>query len=309
MVARSSRVVALAAVLSALAPAAAAHAARLRFTRATAPAGTLVTDRSTGAWLATFTDGARTVTLAGPARRFGEATTRATVRSTTWVRLLGAPFRGRVDRRWLARELADRSPDVLALGMQYVTGAPSRSDASGLRIAGDADYGPLQPDGTREEGSDFDDYLGIPWTFGTSVDQPEATQHGALDCSGFVRIVFGYRAGLPLTLRPNGVALPRRAFEQYASAPGRVLVRDRGRRVASLRALAPGDLVFFDAATDDGTQIDHVGIYLGVDSLGHRRFLSSRKSANGPTLGDLAGPSILDGAGLYARSFRAVRRL
>ena len=144
------------------------------------------------------------------------------------------------------------------------------------------------------------------------MDQPEATQINALDCSGFVRTVFGYRIGLPLTLRPDGVSIPRRAFEILDSAPGVVPVPNSGVQVTDLSRLLPGDLVFFDAATDDGTQVDHVGMFLGVDSKGYHRFVSSRKSINGPTFGDYKGRSILEtinGGGLYAKSFRAVRRL
>jgi cell wall-associated NlpC family hydrolase len=48
-----------------------------------------------------------------------------------------------------------------------------------------------------------------------------------------------------------------------------------------------GDLVFFDADSKDGSQIDHVGMYLGRDSEDHHRFISSRKRADGPTMGDL----------------------
>jgi hypothetical protein len=50
-------------------------------------------------------------------------------------------------------------------------------------------------------------------------------------------------------------------------------------------------------------------MYLGLDAGDHQRFISSRKGANGPTMGDFKGKSILDGTGLYARAFRAVRRL
>ena len=67
--------------------------------------------------------------------------------------------------------------------------------------------------------------------------------------------------------------------------------------------------MFFDASDDDGAEIDHVGLYLGPDTAGHKRFISSRKSANGPTMGDYRGASLLDGTGLYARSFRSTRRL
>jgi cell wall-associated NlpC family hydrolase len=73
--------------------------------------------------------------------------------------------------------------------------------------------------------------------------------------------------------------------------------------------LQAGDLVFFDADPIDGPAIDHVGMFIGVDSVGNRRFISSRKGANGPTLGDVRGASVLDGPGLYAKSFRSARRL
>ncbi len=92
-------------------------------------------------------------------------------------------------------------------------------------------------------------------------------------------------------------------------APGVVTTANTGTQATSYGRLSAGDLVFFDAATDDGAQIDHVGMYLGVDSGGRHRFISSRKTANGPTLGDVGGKSLLDGTGFYATSFRAARRL
>jgi cell wall-associated NlpC family hydrolase len=88
-----------------------------------------------------------------------------------------------------------------------------------------------------------------------------------------------------------------------------MVVENANVQVRDFSPLAIGDLVFFDADTDDGTQIDHAGIYLGPDSKKNHRFISSRKRANGPTLGDAGGKSILNGSGLYARSFRAVRRV
>jgi cell wall-associated NlpC family hydrolase len=88
-----------------------------------------------------------------------------------------------------------------------------------------------------------------------------------------------------------------------------LLSRTNRSRLKTSRRFGIGDLVFFDADESDGTRIDHVGIYLGLDAGDHYRFISSRKGANGPTLGDYKGKSILDGTGLYARSFRAVRRL
>ena len=78
---------------------------------------------------------------------------------------------------------------------------------------------------------------------------------------------------------------------------------------AALKALQVGDLVFFDRDKKDGTTIDHVGMYLGEDQGGNRRFISSRKTANGPTLGDDGGKSLLNGSGDYVKSLRAARRL
>lgn len=260
--------------------------------------------------LATFTLGARTVTVRGPQRVFAEpATTTAQVTSTTWVRLSPRPFAGTVDTAWLRQALDDGSPDVLATAAQYTTGAPVLYGVDGARIAGDADYGPLQSDGTRTEGADFNDYLGVDRTYGSVTDRPEPDQVRALDCSGFVRMVFGYRSRLPMTLAPDGVGLPRRAADMLGSAPGVVTVPDRGVRPGSTAALSPGDLLFFDGSRDDGSVVDHVGIYLGLDETGAPRFLSSRKTVNGPTLGDVGGKSVISGTGHYALAWRAVRRL
>lgn len=258
---------------------------------------------------ATFTVGARTVTITGPSRTFTEPAVPETVTSSVWVRLLETPFSGTIPDAWLSAALADRSPDVLATAMQYTTAAPTVRDAQGAVVSDDADFGPLQADGTREEGSDFNDYLGKTWTYTSGVDEPEANQFGALDCSGFVRMVVGYRRGFPLTLAPDGRALPRRAVQMAASAPGVAVVPDTGARASDTGSLRPGDLVFFDASTDDGSDIDHVGIYLGKDSAGAPRFVSSRKTANGPTMGDIGGRSTLNGTGLYASSWRSAHRL
>lgn len=274
-------------------------------------------------WIASFTPGASSVVLAGPARTFTERTAPKPVTHSFWVRTLPSPFAGTVDEAWLTAALAANQagvPDIFAIAMDYIEGAPAMFDGA-LQIAGDADYGPLLPDGTREEGSDFNDYLGVTWAYaGGKTDAPEPDQIGALDCSGYMRMVWGFRhsfpgsgyaASIPLCLSPlaDQSALPRRSFEICASAPGVLVIPNTGKQVTNFAALMPGDLVFFDASTNDGTQIDHVGLYLGVDAAGKHRFLSSRKSINGPTLGDYAGASILEGTGLYARSFRAARRL
>ena len=117
-------------------------------------------------WLATFTDGAYTVTSTGPARTFIEASAAHAVRHAVWVRALPAPFDGHVDTAWLTRALAANRKaalDVLALAMQYIAGKAPLFEG-GLQIAGDASYGVLK-DGEREEGSDFNDYLGIEWKY------------------------------------------------------------------------------------------------------------------------------------------------
>jgi cell wall-associated NlpC family hydrolase len=266
------------------------------------PARTEVRSAS-GALMAELTDGARTVPLAGPLRTFGEPGLGTMVSTDRWVRLLPAPYDGTfdsADAAWLTAALADTSPDVLAVAFQYLTGAPT-VEANGLVVAGDAAYG-------ASAGADFNDFLGIPWAYGTSVDQPEASQFRALDCSGFVRMVLGYRLGMRMTIGASTGSLPRRAADQLGSGPGRIIRANRGSQVTSFASLRPGDLVFFDASTRDGSGIDHVGIYVGRDSLGHHRFISSRTKADGPTIGVIGGASILDGSGYWASAFRAYRR-
>lgn len=271
-----------------------------------------------GRWLATLTEGARTVTTAGPRRSFSEDQARVT--HSSWVRALPRPFEGSVDVAWIMRALAAnaaRHPDLLALGLQYVKGAPPLHQGD-LQVAGDAAYGPLL-NGKRQEGADFNDYLGVTFSYADgSVDRPEPLQLRCLDCSGFVRLLWGWRQhapnvtpAMPLARRASvdAKALPRRAVQMAARAPGVLVEPDRGVQLRDFSRLASGDLVLFDADSGDGSAIDHVGLFLGIDSEGHHRFLSSRKGANGPTLADVRGKSILDGNGLFARGFRAVRRL
>lgn len=283
-----------------------ATAATYSYVRSASPARTIVKD-STGAVVATLTDGSRSAVLTGPSRTMSESTTSATVSTTAWVRLLPAPFAGTVDTTWLAAALADRSPDVLAVALQYVTGAATVLGDTGALVSADASYGPLVS-GVRQEGSDWNDFLQVPATYDGVVDAPEPAQAGSLDCSGFVRMVFGRRLGYPVSLTPDGVRLPRRSAQMATDGPGTV-VASAGTQLTDLRTLLPGDLVLFDASTDDGTAVDHVGVFLGKDSAGHPRFVSSRKTVDGPTMGDVGGSSRLDGTGLYARSLRTVRRL
>ena len=281
-----------------------------------------------GVWVATFTIGCYTVTLAGPARTFSEtfrsggATHTVTVAHSTWVRAAPGPVDANIDERWLSCALSANhagTPDALAIAMQYIKNAPPIL-LGDLQIAGDASYGPRLPDGTRDEGSDFNDYLGLRWLYpADAADRPEASQHRCLDCSGYMRMVWGYRhhlpdAGypdtIPLSRRPqSNTTLPRRSFELYDGATGIILIENIGTQATDLDILDAGDLVFFDVERDDGTRLDHVGMYLGTDVSGARRFISSRQTANGPTLADAGGRSLLNGTGTYARRFRAARRL
>ena len=273
------------------------------------PERSVVSDLS-GQWLATFTNGAYTVTLAGPERTFTDPNGRNPVVSHVWVRTLPRPFDGQVDQDWLNKALADSSPDIFAIAMQYTAGAPLVQNGQGLQIAGPASYGPVKADDTREEGGDFNDYLGVAWKFGGKEHAPKADFLHSLDCSGFMRLVWGYRGGLPLSYSPDGgQSIPRHSWEILANAPGVVVIADDETQVSDFSKLEAGDLVFFHAKKEEhDPQIDHVGLFLGKDSGGHYRFISSRQTINGPTFGDVGGASLLDGGGLYAKSFRAARR-
>lgn len=261
-----------------------------------------------GQWLATFTHGTQTVLIAGAQRTFSEATAAAPVITSVHVRLLPAPFSGNLDQQWLRSARTDTTPDLLDMAGQYLNGAPDIFDADGLRIAGDAGYGAISADGTTQAGADFNDYLGITWQYPGKADAPEADELTALDCSGFIRMLFGYRAGMPMTLNPSPGKLPRRTFQMYEDAPGRI-IHQSASQLTTFDRIQPGDLVFFDATPDPANQIDHVGMFLGTDTNGKHRFISSRKSAPGPTMGDTRGRSILNGTGYYAEAFRGIRRL
>jgi cell wall-associated NlpC family hydrolase len=280
--------------------------------RRTDPDRSVVVD-AVGAEVATFTDGASTVVLVGPERRFDEPTAEHGVTTDRWVRVLPEPFDGEVDAAWLAAAPYTDLPDVLEVLTRYWTGAPDEVGNDGVLISAEAGYGPLQADGSRAVGADWHDFRGVEaGSWGRSHRADEANER-SLDCSGYVREVYGVRFGLPLTRRPDGGAsLPRRAKHQAAIAPGIMPIGDTGEPLdpARLEHLQAGDLVFFDAPSDDDRAIDHVGVYLGVDHGGHHRFVHSRTSVDGPTMGgDQHGRSVVDGDGFFARGFRATRRL
>lgn len=136
----------------------------------------------------------------------------------------------------------------------------------------------------------------------------------SLDCSGFVRMVLGYRTRYPLmSSDTSGDGLPRTANGMARSDEGADVLPLTGvsadDRPSAIDQLQPGDLVFFklDARTKD--RLDHVGIVLGYDTEGHLIFVSSREEINGPTIGDVGGVSRLDGNGYYAKTLRSAKRL
>ncbi|MDT5038845.1 MAG: hypothetical protein QOE03_4030, partial [Micromonosporaceae bacterium] len=215
---------------------------------------------------------------------------------------------------WLLAARTDASPDVLAVATQYLQGSPTLTDDKGVRYAGNASFGPESeedPDG-RAENSDFYDYLGVSWRFpqGGTV-KPKPDRYGDVDCSGYLRLVYGYRMGYPLlNVNAAGAGLPRRAFAISQFGPGVEVIPNRGVPPRDYGSLQPGDMVFFNS--DPGTgpfRTDHSGLFMGVDDAGHYRFVSSRSKADGPTFGDTGGGALLDGGGHWSERFRNARRI
>ncbi|GGX34491.1 C40 family peptidase [Streptomyces chartreusis] len=281
---------------------------------------------SDGQIKAVFTDGARTATLTGSARTFQEPTSTASKVSTTdWVRLMPERWKkGAESKKWFKDWYAEyedsKEDDIFAFAFQYVAGAPVKKDAQGTVYAGDANFGPLNTTGAeggdlRLEQSDFYDYLGVQYPFrdGT-VGQPESMRARSIDCSGFMRMVLGYRARYPLmSSDASGDGLPRTANGMARSKAGVDILPLAGisaqDRPSAIDQLQPGDLVFFKLDTRTGDRLDHVGMVLGHDTEGHLIFVSSREEVNGPTIGDVGGVSRLDGNGYYAKTLRSAKRL
>ncbi|MFZ3560470.1 C40 family peptidase [Streptomyces sp. BH055] len=276
-----------------------------------------------GQVLATFTDGARTATLKGPSRTFSEpAHTKARVRTDDWVRLMPEAWhkgsqKEQWFKEWFKQYYGSEEDDVFAMAFQYAEGAPAKKDDEGVQYAGDAFFGPFKKDGVdRLEQNDFYDYLGTPYTFreGTTM-QPHKERFRSLDCSGFMRMVWGYRARFPLAATDKvGDGLPRTANGMARSKVGVDIIKLRGAspwytRPTNIDVLQPGDLLFFKMDHRTGNHLDHVALYLGLDTNGHRVFVSSRKEVNGPTMGDEGGTSRIDGNGFYAGLFRSAKRL
>ncbi|MFV0126376.1 NlpC/P60 family protein [Streptomyces sp. HMX112] len=245
------------------------------------------------------------------------------VRHGDWVRVLPEPFNGtwtpaleQTVRGWAG----STAPDVLAHAAMFLAGAPAVTSGAGpakdKQVLGEAGYGYLDPQGYRYEGADFHEYMNVGWTFPDGAyTGPSSKQVGNLDCSGYTRMVYGYHMGVPLAAGEDTskTRIPRKSRHMVDYAPGvRVDQTADGTTPPPAALLQPGDLVIFNADSgDDNLTItaDHVGIYLGKDAAGKRRFLSSRKTVNGPTMSDLGGASVLDGTGTYAKKLHTVHRI
>lgn len=281
---------------------------------------------SDGQVKAVFTDGARTATLTGPARTFAEpSSTNSKVSTTDWVRLMPEPWKKGAEKEkwfkdWYAEYEGSKEDDLFAFAFQYVAGAKEKKDEQGIVYAGDANFGPLNTAGAeggdlRLEQSDFYDFLGVQYPFRDGVTgAPEGARARSVDCSGYMRMVFGYRARYPLmSSDDSGDGLPRTANGMARSKEGvdvlplvGISAKDRP---TSIDQLQPGDLVFFKLDARTGQRLDHVGMVLGYDTEGHLIFVSSREEVNGPTIGDVGGVSRLDGNGYYAKTLRSAKRL
>ena len=289
-----------------------------------------------GQAVAWFTTGAYTVRMLGPTRTFTWGNPVAvTLKSTAWVRTLESPFRKEMTTQarsdWLnaARAANCAAPtgtqDVLAIAFEYVESTPLHAGYA--------------------YGADFNDYLGIAWDPpDAAIRSPDPTLLGKLDCSGYMRVVWGSRSNLrykgatssiPLSLDAVTGMLPRRSHQQYVSGPGKIIVPFRlvpsggsaanggAPTSAEVSALATGDLVFFDTSCDysvpspscsgdPSVAIGHVGMFLGKDTSSNMRFLSGRASSDGPTIGNVSAWSIVNATTAstwFAKRFRAARRL
>ncbi len=280
------------------------------------PARTDVLDRGNGRLVATFTDGARTVVVRGPRRTLAEQSSTATVATDSWVRVAPRPWTASGGTQagwalWLTAQLASTKPDVLQISTEYLRGAPQRLDDKGSVYAGDADFGIERGDGI--DGADFHEYMGVDWTFPNGRTMKAAPRWlGALDCSGYLRIVYGYRSGMtlltgPVTSTVNGLPRTANAMAYHARSVVVAAGRSPDRSPTDLGELQPGDLVFF-ALRDDKAHVSHSGIYLGEDPDGRPRFVSSRGSTQGPSFADsLRSRSTLDDPAFRGALRRIIR--
>lgn len=211
-------------------------------------------------WLAIFTTGARSALL----RRTDDAPDLTTgpfgvFSPTARLLLLPAPFTGTVDEVLLDEMVAASVMDLYDIVYAMVNS--NIVMRNGVQI-----YGPNAYDAT----ADFNDYLGI--TF--AGDAPDMAKTGKLSPAGLIRLLFGpVGLGLPLGEIPGDMV------GQYTetTAPG-VSVIDTEVYMPSTQMigfLQMGDVLGFTSGGKNPTH--HVGVYLGTDSFGGKRFVSMRQ--------------------------------
>jgi hypothetical protein len=254
-----------------------------------------------------------------------------TITHDTWVRLHptakgwnGTCANGVLDSSsvaWLTTARLDSSDDPLSTAMQYTNGGSF-----------DADYSP----GESMPGADLTDYRQqrLYSDFDSAWEDPPYPDWGPgfLDCSGYMREVWGYRQGYAWHVwpksRPNSYsyaqdgAIWRISQDQFFNGPG-VVVSDYPKtsggspdwsaRNVQYDVLRIGDIVFFH--TSSTNDVTHEGMYMGLDGAGRRRVLSSRFSTYGPSINfsddSSQGDAILDGsptADSLTRTYKAARR-
>ena len=280
-----------------------------------------------GEWVATFTPGCYTVTLAGPERTFAETFRRggATLASRSPTR----PGCGRrpvpLDqrgRRALAGPRAGREPGGHAGRSGHrdaVRQGRARHERRRPGIAGDASYGPLDAEG---EAGGRVRLQRLPRAPLALSDRAPGSPRGAPEA--LPRLLGLHEDGLGIPTPPPGAGYPdtvplsirpRRGrpcrvgrFEMYGGGPG----------WSSSPTPDPGDRL--SASWPSGTSCSSTGRRRrhAARSRRHVPGRGSRRGApvhlqpqdpDGPTLGDAGGASVLDGSGHYATAFRAVRRL
>lgn len=256
---------------------------------------------ATDQWIATYTLGSFTVTYRGAHRVFHQ--NNATIAGDIWARMLPVPFDGRIDFAHLDEMRTDPSPDLLAIGAQYLDGVPPIY-SGGIQLAGDSGYG-------EGIGSDFRDYLGITYVYSSgSIVSPRESRFLTMDCSGYLRMAFGYR-GSPYRIPFGTGGLPRTSNDQFFYGHGTVIIpyADAKPDPAMLARLMPGDAVFFKSSDARDVLINHVGYYIGRDQNNRMRFIHSLSSyVDGPRFDVSPSLYVLDGNTSWPGYLRAVRR-
>jgi len=239
----------------------------------------------------------------------GDWPTNPIITHDTWVRFLSYNYNNVNDDSlvaWLKIALKDTSNDLFAESIRYLP--------TGDLNAG---YGPLESDGTRHDGSDWNDYLGQTADYSETSEgtvAPDDTQLGFTDCSGWERLLlktFGIHLSLYVF---DGIHVPRESTDIMDNSDVGVAIIPRSgtTQITDFTKVQIGDLVGFDADLTDPEegQVDHLGWFMGYDKFKKARFFSSRATPNGPTFADVGGQSVLNGTtNLYTKRFVCTRRI